>query len=66
VKIFVKKIDENAGYCREYYKDINTGALYCTVDGEFHTCTVDGEPIHPLRKDIEVRIIPPSCNLKYR
>jgi len=61
-KIFVKRIGEDPGNCREYYENIRTEQRYCTVEGEFHTCTDEGEPLAPFRKDIEIRIMPPSCS----
>jgi len=60
-KIFVKKIREDSDNCREYYENIRTEQIYCTVEGEFHSCTKAGEPLSPLRKDVEIRILPPSC-----
>lgn len=46
--ITVKKTGEDPENCREYYKDINTGHLYCTVQFknniEWFTTTNFGEP----------------------
>ncbi len=56
---FLKKIRDDPDNCREVYKDIGTGEVFVTVDGELHAVTDEGEPLYPL--NIDVRIVPPSC-----
>lgn len=54
----LKKIGEETGFDRIYYKDVDTKRIYCTVEGELNTCDRNyGEPDTPIRKDITVEYI---------
>lgn len=57
--IKVEKIGENRGFCREYFKNVETGTRYArqkTFNGKFQWFIVDknGEPSSPLKDDIRI------------
>jgi hypothetical protein len=62
MKIQVKKISEDSGNCREYFKNIENGNIYARQK-EFknsygwYTTTKAGEPDSHLRSDIEIEIV---------
>ena len=45
--IELKYLKDDPDNCRIYYKS-DKGNLYCTVDGELHACTPQGEPEYPV------------------
>jgi hypothetical protein len=62
MKIQVKKISENSGFCREYYKNIENGNVYARQQEfkgvfKWYTTTSQGEPECHLREDIEIEVV---------
>ena len=62
MKIQVKKIGENSGFCREYYKNIENGNVYARQQEfkntyKWYTTTSYGEPDCHLREDIEIEVV---------
>ena len=60
--IQVKKVSENSGFCREYFKNIENGNVYARQEEfggvfKWYTTTKQGEPNSPLRDDITIEIV---------
>lgn len=64
MELIVKKSGENTGFCREYYRVIETKKLIClqheTCFGrkwdQWYSCTKDGEPDCKIRDDVKIII----------
>lgn len=61
--IRVTKAGSNPGFCREYYRGVETGTLYCLQedngqgkDKTPYICTQDGEPSHKIDAILQVQV----------
>ena len=62
MKIIVKKIGEDSGFCREYFKGIDNNRTYARQQEfrdvyKWYTTTKDGEPECNISDDVEFEII---------
>jgi hypothetical protein len=60
--IKVKKISEDSGFCREYYKNIENNRIYAKQEEfkgiwKWYTTTSEGEPSSQLKSDITIEIV---------
>ncbi len=58
MKLYVKKVGEYRGFCREYFED-SRGRTFAKQEDwpgvyNWYTCTKDGEPDCPLKPEVEV------------
>ena len=58
----VKKISEDRGYCREYYKNINNGNVYARQEEfknvwKWYTTTAEGEPDCSIKAIYNIEIV---------
>lgn len=55
------KIREDPDNCREFFKDLDTGEVFITAEGEFHEVSDEGEPFVHVEDLRGINIIPQAC-----